>query len=447
MYSEKIKKALSGIKLGDYLKISLKNEEYEGKLMPSTELNNPEMLIIKLKNGYNIGIKYSPEMRIQKIQTKQNQQLKTKANLTKKSNQKSKAFAGDKPRVSIITTGGTITSKIDYETGGVTSLMTPNDLLSSVPELNDLIEIKDILNPFNRMSESMGFQDYVELAKTIEKELKKTDAVIITHGTDTMHYTAAALSFMFHETRKPIILTGAQRSADRPSSDAFINLIFSAKIAASNIGEVGICMHASSSDDKGIFVRGTKARKMHTSRRDAFRPINDYPIAEVTAQEIKPLQEYKKADKKSKPKALIGMEEKVALLKTYPESNPEIIDFYLEKRYKGFIIEATGLGQVPLETRNKNKNWLPHIKKAIEQGAVVCFAPQTIYGRLNPYVYSQARELKQAGVIFLEDMLPETALIKLSWLLGTKQKNIEEKMLKNYAGEITQRTRTGTFLY
>ncbi len=441
MYSEKIKKALQGISIGNEIKISLKSKSYEGKLMPSTELNNPNMIILKLKNGYNIGIKYSDEMKIQKLNSTKQQE---KQKIHSKTKNKTSSL---KPKVSIITTGGTITSKIDYETGGVTSLITPEELISSVPELNDTIEITDIIQPFNRMSESMSFKDYIELAKTIEKELQKTDAVIITHGTDTMHYTAAALSFMFHETRKPIILTGAQRSADRPSSDAFLNLIFSAKIAASDIGEVGICMHSSSSDDKGIFIRGTKARKMHTSKRNAFRPINDYPIAEVTQEGVKPLQEYKKSDKKSKPKALIGMEEKVALIKAHPNSDPEIIDFYMEKGYNGLIIEATGLGQIPLETKEQSKNWMPYVKKAIEKGMIICFAPQTIYGRLNPYVYSQAREYKQAGVIFLEDMLPETALIKLSWLLGTNQKNVKEKMLENYAGEITEKTKTGTFLY
>ncbi len=442
MYSEKIKKALQGIGIGDTVLIKKNNQEYEGKLMPSTELNNPNMIIIKLNNGYNIGIKYEQGTQIKKVKEKQKIQKQEK-NPSIQSNKTN----SNKPLVSIITTGGTITSKIDYETGGVTSLMTPKELLSSVPELNSIIEIKDILNPFNRMSESMGFQDYEELAKEIEKELNKTDAVIITHGTDTMHYTAAALSFIFHESAKPIILTGAQRSADRPSSDAFLNLVFSAKVAASDIGEVGICMHASSSDNKAYFIRGTKARKMHTSRRDAFRPINDLPIAEVTLDGITPLQEYKKVEKEKKVKAKIGFEEKVALIKVHPESEPSVVDFYLDRGYKGFILEATGLGQLPFETRDKSKSWLPHVKKAIDEKAIVCFAPQTIYGRLNPYVYSQAREYKQAGVIFLEDMLPETALIKLAWLLGTKQKNVEQKMLKNYAGEITKRTLPQTFLY
>ena len=446
MYSEKIKKALLGIKIGDFLKIKLKEKEYEGKLMPSTELNNPEMIIIKLKNGYNFGLKYSEEMKIKKIQMQPSQAKKEVPNKTQNKQSQNKDNFKSKPKVSIITTGGTITSKIDYETGGVTSLITPEELLSSAPELNEIIEIKDILNPFNRMSESMGFKDYTELAEAVEKEINKTDAVIITHGTDTMHYTAAALSFAFHETTKPIILTGAQRSADRPSSDAFTNLIYSAKIAASDIAEVGICMHAGMSDDKAIFIRGTKARKMHTSRRDTFRPINDLPIAEVTMEKITPLQDYKKKSK-GKIKAKIGFEEKVALIKVHPESEPSLIDFYLNKGYKGFVLEATGLGQLPFETRDKSKNWLPYVKKAIDEKAIVCFAPQTIYGRLNPFVYSQAREFKQAGVVFLEDMLPETALIKLAWLLGTKQENVEQKMLQNYAGEITKRTLPQTFLY
>ncbi|NYZ79725.1 Glu-tRNA(Gln) amidotransferase subunit GatD, partial [Candidatus Micrarchaeota archaeon] len=356
-------------------------------------------------------------------------------------------FDVSKPKVSLITTGGTITSRVDYETGGVTSLMKPDELLSNTPELAGVVNITDIVSPFTRMSESISFEDYSDLGKCVEKELNKTGAVIVTHGTDTLHYTAAALSFMFHETRLPIILTAAQRSSDRPSSDASMNLVCSAYAAAYDFGETGVCIHGSSSDDYCNFMRGTKVRKMHTSRRDTFRPINDVPFAKIFPDgKIEKISEYRKRID-CDAKAFIGFEEKTALIKFAPNLSPEVIDFYADKKYKGIVIEATGLGQVALDTKKKEKSWLPSVKSAIDAGVVVCFAPQTLYGRLDPFVYAEARKYHEAGVIFLEDMLPETAYVKLAWLLANEKKDASKLMLHNYAGEISKRTLTETFLY
>jgi glutamyl-tRNA(Gln) amidotransferase subunit D len=352
--------------------------------------------------------------------------------------------------VSLITTGGTITSRIDYETGGVTSLMEADELLSNTPELASIVNVRDIVRPFNRMSESIGFEDYNELGKAAEKELNKTSAVIITHGTDTLHYTAAALSFMFSESPRSLTLTAAQRSSDRPSSDASMNLTCSACVAAnSDIGETSVCMHATSSDDFCNVMRGTKVRKMHTSMRGTFRPVNDIPLARISRDgRIEKLNDYRKRDDEVKAKAITGFDEKVALVKFAPNMDPEIVNYYAGKKYKGIVIEATGLGQVALNTRDESKSWLKPIKSAIDSGVVVCFAAQTLYGRLDPFVYSEARVMHENGVVYLEDMMPETAYIKLAWLLDKHNGSDSKKlMLHNYAGEINPRISPDSFLY
>lgn len=123
---------------------------------------------------------------------------------------------------------------------------------------------------------------WIKIAHEVAKSLNSGDSgVVVAHGTDTMGYTAAALSFMLRDLGKPVILVGAQRSSDRPSSDAAMNLICSVRMSTSDVAEVMVVMHGETGDTYCLAHRGTKVRKMHTSRRDAFRSINDVPIAKV----------------------------------------------------------------------------------------------------------------------------------------------------------------------
>ena len=438
MYSKKALKLLEGMNFGDKIKVITSKTEYEGILMPSHDFSDPNTIVLKLDNGYNVGVLIDDDTRVVLVEKKKSRKVERKL----------RGFSEDKPRVSLVTVGGTITSKVDYETGGVTSLMSPEELLELVPELFERVNIVDIRNPFNRMSESMEFEDYENLVKEVEKELNKSDGVIVTHGTDTLHFTAAALSFAFHRSSKPIVLTGAQRSSDRPSSDAAVNLICSAIAASSDIAETMVCMHATVNDDYCYLLRGAKVRKMHSSRRDAFRPINDKPLARVFPDgRIEKIQETKNREDR-KVKAVNGFDKRVALVKAYPGSDPDLIEFYLSKGVKGIVVEATGLGQVPLHTAEKKYSWLPAVKKAIKEGVVVCFAPQTLYGALNPFVYSEARVFKEAGVVFCKDMLPETAYIKLSWLLAHEKstEEVKRKMLVNYVGELKEKLNIDEFL-
>jgi len=266
---------------------------------------------------------------------------------------------------------------------------------------------------------------------------KNIDGVIVTHGTDFLGYTGAALSFMLRDLNKPVVLTYSQRSIDRASSDANLNLQCAARMAISDCAEVVLVGHANVNDDFCFALPGTKARKMHTSRRDAFKPINAEPVAKIFPDKVEFLGDYRPRNN-GKVKLDSAFSDKVALVKFYPGQDSSILDFYALK-YKGIVIEASGLGHLPVS--ESEGSWIPKLKKYIRQGFVVCAAPQALYGRLDPLVYSNGRELLGAGVIFLEDMLPETGLVKLGWVLGHYgwKGLVKEKMLNSYAGEISDK--------
>ena len=356
-------------------------------------------------------------------------------------------FDSKKPNISFISTGGTIVSKVDYRTGGVAPLEKPEELLTNIPEMANIVNVKNVLSPFRKASEDFDYKDWQKLAAIVAKELNKNKGVIITHGTDTMHFTSAALSFMLKNLSKPVVLVGSQRSSDRGSSDAAMNLICASKVAISNIAEVGICMHGSTDDQYCYFTRGTKVRKMHSTRRDAFRSINEPPLLKVyPTGKIDVVNKNHKKRTDSKVTVDTKFEPKIALLKTYPGSEPEVMEFLAKKGYKGFVLEATGMGHVPTDAK---KSWIPAIKKMTSKGLPVVIATQTIYGRVNTNVYTNLRILfNEAKAIPAEDMLPETAYVKLGWVLG-HTKNLEkvrEMMLTNIAGEITERTEIDTFM-
>jgi glutamyl-tRNA(Gln) amidotransferase subunit D len=291
-----------------------------------------------------------------------------------------------------------------------------------------------------KASESMNYEDWQKIAKIAVKSLNEENVkgVIVTHGTDFLHYTSAALSFFIKNLNKPVVLTYSQRSTDRGSSDGEFNLYCSAKMALSDVAEVMLVGHANSSDEFCYALPGTKVRKMHTSRRDAFKPINISPIAKITRDKIEILKDY---NRRSSKKAELddSFEEKTALIKFYPGQSPEILNYYAKQGYRGIVIEMGGLGHVLTEGKD---NWIPVIKELVKKGVIICASAQTIYGRLDPLVYSPGRELEKAGVIYLKDMLSETALVKLGWVLGHKEWSAEEKkakLLENISGEFNER--------
>ncbi len=431
----------AGVKVGDWVKIRSEGLELSGILMPRIELGDPSNLIIKLSSGYNIGIR-GVGAELSKI---------PKTGKLEQFPRAKPQFDPSLPSISMIATGGTISSRIDYRTGGVTFLMDPNEILFTAPELARSVNIVDISSPFKIGSEDMTPKEWMILAKEAEKKLNKEDirGVILTHGTDTLHFTAAALSFMLRDLNKPVALVGAQRSPDRGSFDGTMNLICAANYAAhSNIAEVAIIMHGTTNDDYCNINRGTKVRKMHTSRRDAFRSINSKPIGRVWTDGRIELNDIKYRERTDKPvKADAVFEEKVGLVKVYPGIDPSIIDWYADHT-KGFIIEGTGLGHPPSFPLDKNKSLFPAIKRAIDKGVFVGMTSQCLYGRVHSHVYNNAILLEKMGVTYLEDMLPEVAYVKLGWVLAHTRDPTEVAgmMLTKIAGEINPRHEPEDFL-
>ena len=329
---------------------------------------------------------------------------------------------------------------LDSKTGAVI----PTDgqaILNIVPEIKDIANITTIKKPFLALSENMSSFHWIKIAKTIEPLLndESIDGIIIAQGTDTISYTGTALSFFIKQLNKPIAITYSQRSIDRGSTDAYLNLLCSAKYATSDIAQIAIIGHADSNDNSCIAINPTKTRKMHSSKRDAFKAINTSPIAKIAKSKekinLEILKEFKAKDKTKKVKMDIKYSPDVAIIKIYPGQDPGIIEWYQKNGYKGLILETTGLGHVP--SKDSKNNWIPKIKKAISSGMIICATAQTIFGNLNPNVYSAGRQLQKTGIIFLDDMLSETAFVKLSWVLAHPnwKKSIKEKMLENISGE------------
>jgi len=434
----------SNIRIGERIEIKAGKNVYSGILMPRVDLGDTNSIVLKLDSGYNIGIKYNDKIRLKPAKTKTPKKVREeyKAETGKeKLHITLPKFSPEKPNIAFIATGGTILSRVEYKTGGVSPIEKPEDLLLTVPGLELIANIKDILVPFRKASEDIDYTDWQKLAELVAKEVNNNEGVIIAHGTDTMHYTSAALSFMLKNLSKPVVLVGAQRSSDRGSSDAAMNLLCSAYASVSDIAEVGICMHETINDDFCALNRGTRVRKVHTTRRDAFKSFNDYPLAriypggrlEILTQNYRPRStEETVADTRYEPK--------VALLKTYPNSDPEVLYYYVSKGYKGFVIEGTGMGHVPTKAL---KSWIPYIKEIIMDGIPVVITSQTLFGRVNEYVYENLRILyKETGAFYGEDMIPEVALIKLGWVIGHTKSfdQIKKMMSENLAGEITRRT-------
>ncbi len=423
-----------GAVAGDIIKIKLAKEEIQGTLLESHEVG---IILIKLESGYNIGVDRSNILG-----------LKVLKKAEKKEKQEEKfEMSHKKPIIDLIMTGGTISSSLDVKTGGVKWLTSPGELFKFYPDIFELADIR-IINPFMKFSEDMTPEDWQKIAKLVVKSLNDSSVqgVIVTHGTDTLHYTGSALSFMIKDLNKPLCLTYSQRSSDRGSSDAELNLYCAAKYALSDIAEVALVGHANMDDEYCYALLGSKVRKMHSSRRDTFRPINTKPLAKIYRDKIEILSEYNKRKTGKEAKAILEnyFEDKIALIKFYPGQDPEILEHYFKLGYKGVVIEMTGLGQVLTEGA---RNWAPVIKKLTEKGFIVCAAAQTIYGTLDPLVYSTGRELLKAGVIYLKDMLSETAFTKLGWVLGKlKEENkkytkedVEKLMLENISGEFNER--------
>ncbi|MBI5390781.1 Glu-tRNA(Gln) amidotransferase subunit GatD [Candidatus Woesearchaeota archaeon] len=414
-------------------KITTKDEVLEGTIMNETK----DAVVLKLKSGYNLGV-----LKKKIKETVRDEPPKKEPSLHAAQHRQDSSL----PLISILHTGGTIASKVDYTTGGVTAQFSPDELIDLFPELTQHARIRSRLVR-KMMSENMRFDHYNLLAQAVEEEIKAgSSGVIITHGTDTLHYSSAALSFVLEQAPIPVLFVGAQRSSDRGSSDAALNLLSAVLfITTTDYAGVAICMHHAMDDTACDILHGCKARKMHTSRRDAFRPINTTAIAHVeyAAKKITFLQqEYPRRSSANLRLRLFDPQCKVGLLKTYTHMYAE--QFKVFKGYGGLVLEGTGLGQLPnvkTDDATAEHEKIMAALKTLSKKTLLVMAPQTIYGRVNMNVYAEGRLNLSLGMLgHLCDMTPETAYLKLAWLLSNYTKEEARELYgKNLRGEISER--------
>lgn len=486
----------AGAVVGDVIAVTSKNAaKHTGILMPRYEHADDSHIVIKLKSGYNVGIDtktiesvvvigddYTAAVPRHATEGYSNPQKNSKEDVNCSVHiHKNNHGHNSKTKILLLSTGGTIASRIDYRTGAVTPVLSADDLLKTVPELEDVAAI-DAKVAFSEYSENIMPEHWLLLASEIvryaghledsaanqadvvavndddaaynnddnrdddddnnrnkESVQQKYDGIIIAHGTDTMHYTSAFLSFALAKFPIPIVLVGAQRSSDRASSDAAANLIGAARFIASHKGKNGVyvAMHKEAGDNAIACHIGTRVRKNHTSKRNAFQTIGAEPAFVISANgDIvahttgRAYAQNNDSDKKYVPK--IFLDQKVALVKYYPGYDSDMLNHIIDSKYKAIIFEGTGLGHV-------GKTLYKQIARAAQNGIFVGMTSQCIEGRVRMTVYESGRDLTNLGVVPLYDMIPEVALVKAMWAAGCADNadGIKEIMLQNIASEVT----------
>ncbi|MEW6722363.1 MAG: Glu-tRNA(Gln) amidotransferase subunit GatD [Candidatus Micrarchaeota archaeon] len=431
MYTEQTLAELKkkGISVGDRVRVSCGGDSFEGLLMPRLFTGDPGIIVIKLDNGYNTGLRADSVELVSKSPPRR--------------------AAPEEPEgrkeggISIIGCGGTIASKIEYKTGAVYPSITPTELRAAFPALESFnIRSRQI---FSLFSEDMNAAHWRMLADSIEEEIKAgAEGIVVMHGTDTMAYTSSALSFMLQNLPVPVVFVGAQRSSDRPSSENELNLSNAVFSATQDVGEVGVCMHASSDDSFCHLHRGVRVRKMHSSRRDAFHSINHPPLAKV---DFSGRVFEKLSDARPRGKGPLiakkALNDNVALIYIHPNIKPSLISGLRD--YDGVVLMGTGLGHVPTDAFGDKtvKGIYKPVRELVSSGIPVVMSSQCITGRVCLRVYTNGRLLRDAGVIGDgADWTPEAAYAKLCWVLGqTKDmKEVGRLMMGNVAGEITERS-------
>ncbi|MFD1565683.1 Glu-tRNA(Gln) amidotransferase subunit GatD [Haloarchaeobius amylolyticus] len=411
---------------GDRVRVDRADRTYEGVLLPSS---TDEHLVVKLEGGYNVGVDRDGAD-VDVLAEDVYEIDGTDSTGTDADEGSEIEFDDDLPTISLLSTGGTIASTVDYRTGAVTAQFDAEDVLRAVPDLAGRANYRGRVVA-NILSENMEPPLWQELAQAVYEEIEAgADGVVVMHGTDTMQYSASALSFML-ETPVPIVFTGSQRSADRPSSDNVMNAVSAVEAAKSDCAEVMVCMHATESDDRCALHRGTRVRKNHTSRRDAFETVGAKPLGEVDyeTEEITFRRDYQ-ARGEADLAIDADLEDDVELVKFTPGMDPAFLD--VVEGNEGLIVEGTGLGHV-------HTDLIPRLEELVEDGTTVVMTSQCLEGRVCDRVYDTGRDLLESGVVEAGDTLPGTAKVKLMWALANTE-NVEEAMGTSLAGEIQERS-------
>ena len=398
---------------------------WTGKVIPSHDLTGPRILTLKLESGYNVGVRIGPTSSYRLLGEAP---ARAVADATP-------GAPGPHPPggVELLTTGGTIASRVDYDTGGVRPVSGEEEILAFYPDLRDFgpVHITPVLDV---LSENITPADWVTLAQKVADAFARgAEGVVIAHGTDTLGFTASALSFLLVDLPGPVVLVGAQRSPDRPSSDGPSNLRAAVQVARDRrLGEVVVVMHGGLSDDRFAIHRGTWVRKMHSSRRDAFESRNGPPLGTVDAGGVHLLPSVRPPA--AGPARVEGpLDGRGGLLTFYP-GLPAVKARQFADGLRGVVLAGTGLGHVAAE----HLSW---IREATARGLVVAMTTQCLEGVVDPFVYATGRELLHAGVVFLDDLLPETAYTKLLWALGhaSTPEQVRELLRRDRAGEFHRR--------
>jgi len=401
--------------------------DFSGVILPRSETADADHVVLKLVSGYNVGIRYDTIERIS---------IHGRKVAHYQIPEQDFPYDPQKPQVKLFGTGGTIASRLDYRSGAVIPAFSPGELYGSVPELADICNL-DTEKLYGVFSENMGPEQWIGTAEAIAHEIEQGVAgIVVGHGTDTMHHTAAALTFMLQDLPVPVVMVGSQRSSDRPSSDAAINLINATRTAAtSDIAEVMVCMFGPTSDEYGLLHRGTRVRKMHSSYRSTFRTLSDIPLGKIDHTGVTSFRsDYHRRTGARQVTLNAVFDDRVAIAYYYPNMKPDIIDSLVDNGYRGIVIAGTGLGHV-------NKPLYPALARARDAGVAVFMTVQTLWGYVQMYVYETGREIMKLGVVPAANMLPEVAYVKLGWALAqsTDVAEVTRIMLSPVNGEITDR--------
>jgi glutamyl-tRNA(Gln) amidotransferase subunit D len=415
--------ASQGINLGDTVRIERAGRVDEGVLMPRHAFSRPDVAILKTKSGYNVGIRVDDETRLTLVARAEPRP------------RPARPLRPDptKPLVAFLGTGGTIASYVDYRTGAVHPAATAEELAYATPEIFDVANLRAEV-VYQVFSEDLHPKNWLELARRIKTAFDTgARGVVVPHGTDTLSYTSAALSFLLHDLPGPVVLVGAQRSSDRPSTDASTNLVAATRIAAhADLGEVVVAMHEGPDDTRIAIHRGARVRKNHSSRRDAFESMNEPPLGRVEDGKVVLTRPHR--PRHAGPARVDqGLADDVALLYSYTGLDGATIERMAQGR--GLVIAGTGLGHVPQRA-------IEAVGRLVQKGVLVVMTSQCLWGRVDLKVYSTGRDLLRAGVIDAGDLLPEAAFAKLCWALGNSQtpQEARQKMRLDVAGEVSDRT-------
>ena len=404
----------NGAEVHDRVRIETRDMVYEGLILPKHNFSEEDIIILKLDNGYNIGVSTEDA----KMTLISKAEKKDAVDYIKKEN-------NELPDISILGTGGTIASFVDYKTGAVSPAITAEQLVNSVKALDEVANVS--AEPlFSLASEDMKPEHWEGMANKIkEMHDKKNHGIVIGHGTDTMSYSAAALSFQLPEISNPVVFTGAQRSPDRPSSDAHLNLVGAAKTAMSDLGEISIAMHETTDDENVAIWRGNRTRKAHSSKRNAFQSPNEGPLG-IVKDKIEWKRKYRSTVESTKIKA--GFDDNIGMIWSHPGLKVNDWENSVSNK-NGVVIAGTGLGHI-------NSELLDVIEKT-SKDIPVAMSSQCLSGSTNLNVYRNGRKLLERGVVETYDMSPETALVKMMWLSKHHRENVRTMMGENLVGEIS----------